>query len=261
MAPAAEPQSSAPAALVSGASKGIGLAIAERLAAEGFRVMLVARSAGLIEAAAARLPGAAAFAADLRDPATAAAAVEATVAAFGRLDLLVNCAGATQRGDFTTLDDSAWADGFALKFHGAVRLTRSAWTHLRATSGSVVMIAGAGGRVASADFSIGGSVNAALMNLTKALADKGVAEGVRVNCINPGSIRTERLTGRIATLAREQGLNDQEVAAAALAKQTGVARFGEPREIADVVAFLASGAASYIQGAILDVDGGWIRAV
>lgn len=250
-----------PAALVSGASKGIGLAIAERLAAEGYRVLLVARSAAAIEAAAARLPGAAAFAADLLVPAAAGQAVAEAVRRFGRLDLLVNCAGATQRGDFTTLDDAAWDSGFGLKFHGAVRLTRAAWPHLCAAGGSVVMIAGVGGRVASADFSIGGSVNAALMNLTKALADKGVAEGVRVNCINPGSIRTDRLAGRIATLAAERGLDDAGSAAAALARETGVARFGEPREIADVVAFLAGPGASYIQGAILDVDGGWVRAV
>lgn len=243
------------AALVSGASRGIGLAIAQRLAAEGMRVLLVARSATTTE-----LPGAAAFAADLRVPEAAALAVADAMARFGRLDLLVNCAGATRRGDFATLDDEAWADGYALKLFGAVRLARAAWPHLRASGGGVVNIAGIGGRVASADFTIGGSVNAALMNLTKALADKGVAEGVRVNCINPGSIRTGRLEGRIATLAAERGL-DMAAAAAALARETGVARFGEPAEIAAMVAFLASDQAAYVQGAILDVDGGWVRAV
>jgi 3-oxoacyl-[acyl-carrier protein] reductase len=81
-----------------------------------------------------------------------------------------------------------------------------------------------------------------------------------VNCINPGSIRTGRLTGRIDTLAAERGL-DQEAAARALAEQTGVARFGEPEEVAALVAFLAGAEAGYVQGAILDVDGGWIRAV
>jgi 3-oxoacyl-[acyl-carrier protein] reductase len=248
------------AALVSGASRGIGLAIAERLAAEGTRVLLVARSADRIGEAAARLPGAAAFAADLRQPEAASRAVAAAVGEFGRLDLLVNCAGATQRGDFLALDDAAWADGYALKLFGAVRLSRAAWPHLRAAGGGIVHVAGVGGRQPGADFTIGGSVNAALMNLTKALADRGVAEGVRVNCINPGSIRTTRLTGRIATLAAERGL-DQEAAARALAEQTGVARFGEPEEIAALVAFLAGAEAGYIQGAILDVDGGWMRAV
>ena len=241
------------AALVSGASKGIGRAIAERLVAEGMQVLGVARSG--CDAA-----GVLGHAADLREPAAAGEAVARAVARFGRLDLLVNSAGATRRGDFLALDDEAWADSWALKFHAAVRLTRSAWPYLRAGQGSVVHIAGAGGRVASADFTIGGSVNAALMNLTKALADKGVTDGVRVNCINPGSIRTDRLVGRIATVMQERGL-DAGAAGEALAQSTGVARFGEPAEIASVVAFLASDQAGYIQGALLDVDGGWIRAV
>ena len=248
------------AAIVTGASRGIGLAIARRLASEGMRVLLVARSEPALEAAAAVLPGAAAHAADLREAEAPPRIVEDAAARFGHLDLLVNCAGATRRGDFLALDDEAWADGYALKLFGAVRLTRAAWPHLRAANGAVVNIAGVGGRVASADFTVGGSVNAALMNLTKALADRGVADGVRVNCVNPGSVRTDRLTGRIRALGRERGLDDA-AAARALAAETGVARFGEPEEIAAVVAFLASGQAAYMQGAILDADGGWVRAV
>jgi len=248
------------AAIVTGASRGIGLGIAERLANAGMRVLLCARSGEALAMAAARLPGAIAHAADLREPDAAGKVVAAALAAFGRLDLVVNSAGATQRGDFLALDDAAWADGYALKLHGAVRLTRAAWPHLMARKGSAIMIAGIGGKQASADFTIGGSVNAALMNLTKALADRGVADGVRVNCINPGSIRTDRLVGRIASLARERGL-DLPDAATALARDTGVARFGEVDEIAALVAFLAGPEAAYIQGAILDIDGGWLRAV
>ncbi|WP_135468173.1 SDR family oxidoreductase [Crenalkalicoccus roseus] len=248
------------AALVSGASRGIGLAIARRLAAEGMRVLLLARSAEALAREAAALPGAAWLAADLREPEAAGRAVAEAVARFGRLDLLVNNAGATQRGDFLALDDAAWADGYALKLFGAVRLTRAAWPHLRASGGTVVMIAGIGGRLASADFTIGGSVNAALMNLTKALADRGVRDGVRVACVNPGSIRTDRLARRIEALAAARGLSP-EAAARALAEEAGVARFGAPEEIAAAVAFLAGKEASYVQGAILDVDGGWNRAL
>jgi 3-oxoacyl-[acyl-carrier protein] reductase len=247
-------------ALVSGASRGIGLAIARRLAADGARVMLVARSAAVLQAEAAALPGAAAFAADLAQPEAAGRAVAAAVAEFGQLDLLVHSAGATQRGDFLTLPDEAWADGYALKLFGGMRLCRAAWPHLAAAGGAAVLIAGIGGRLASADFTIGGSVNAALINLTKALADRGIRDGVRVNAINPGSIRTDRLTGRIETLARERGI-DAEAAAGALAAEAGVARFGLPEEIAAAVAFLAGPDASYVQGSILDVDGGWLRAV
>ncbi len=248
------------AAIVTGASRGIGLAIARRLASEGMRVLLVARSAPALEGEAAALPSAAAHAADLRAAEAAPRIVEDAMTRFGRLDLLVNCAGATRRGDFLALDDEAWADGYALKLFGAVRLTRAAWPHLKAANGVVVHIAGVGGRVASADFAIGGSVNAALMNLTKALADRGVADGVRVNCVNPGSVRTDRLAGRIRALGRERGLDDA-AAAQALAAGSGVARFGEPEEIAAVVAFLASEQAAFMQGAILDADGGWVRAV
>jgi len=247
-------------ALVSGASRGIGLAIARRLASAGAQVALVARSVEALHAEAAKLRGAIAIAADLRDADSAAMAVEETVARLGRLDIFAHSAGATQRGDFLKLSDDAWEDGYALKLFGAVRLLRAAWPHLVTSQGNAVLIAGVGGRVTSADFTIGGSVNAALMNFTKAMADRGVKDGVRVNCVNPGSIRTDRLTGRIATVMKERGL-EAEQAASVLAADTGVARFGDPEEIAEVVAFLAGPGASYIQGSILDVDGGWVRAV
>ncbi|RVT95758.1 SDR family oxidoreductase [Rhodovarius crocodyli] len=251
-----EPTLQGKRALVSGASKGIGLAIARRLAAAGARVALAARGAPPLEG----MPGAIAIPADLRDADACAGAVARAVEAFGGLDIFVHSAGATQRGDFLALDDAAWADGYALKFMGAVRLLRAAWPHLKAARGNAVLIAGVGGRVASADFTIGGSVNAALMNFTKAMADRGVQDGVRVNCINPGSIRTDRLTGRIATMAKERGV-DMQAAAGLIAAETGVSRFGEPEEIAEIVAFLAGPGAGYIQGAILDADGGWVRAV
>lgn len=251
------------AALVSGASRGIGLSIARRLAAEeGMRVLLVARgaAAALAQEGEAALPGAVSFDADLRNPVACEEAVATAVARFGGLDLLVNCAGATQRGDFLGLDDAAWADGYALKLFGAVRLSRAAWPHLAAAGGTILNIAGVGGRLASADFAIGGSVNAALISLTKSLADRGVAEGVRVACINPGSIRTERLSRRIEALAAARDLSIER-AAQVLAAESGIARFGEPGEIAAVVAFLAGAPASYVQGAVIDVDGGWNRAL
>jgi 3-oxoacyl-[acyl-carrier protein] reductase len=247
--------------IVTGASRGIGRAIAEALAAEGMRLVLAARSAGELDALAAALPTEClTHPADLRDPEAPAALVGAAIARFGQLDLLVNNAGATKRGDFLALPDADWGDGFALKFFGAMRCSRAAWPHLQAARGSIVNIVGVGGRTASAEFTIGGSVNAALLNLTKALADRGVQDGVRVNAINPGSIATERLQVRIRTFAAERGL-EAGAAAQELAQSMRIARFGQPDEIASAVAFLASDRAQYCQGAIIDLDGGQTRTL
>jgi NAD(P)-dependent dehydrogenase (short-subunit alcohol dehydrogenase family) len=247
--------------IVTGASRGIGRAIAQRLAEEGMRLALVARSGDLLDELAASLPGdTLVHPVDLRDPAAPAAVIEATAAYFGRIDLLVNNAGATKRGDFLTLSDEDWADGYALKFFGAMRMSRAAWPHLQLQHGSIINIVGVGGRTGSAEFAIGGSVNAALLNLTKVLADRGVNDGVRVNAINPGSIATDRLTVRVRKLAEEQGLSDAE-ALEAMARQQRIARFGQPEEIANLVAFLASPLSAYCQGSIIDMDGGQTRTL
>jgi 3-oxoacyl-[acyl-carrier protein] reductase len=248
-------------AIVTGASRGIGRAIAARLAEEGVRVALVARSREALDEVAASLSTPSlVHAVDLREPDAAARVVAATVGALGRLDVLVNNAGATKRGDFFALSDDDWRDGFALKLFGAMRCCRAAWPHLVASRGAIVNIAGIGGRTGSADFTIGGAVNAAVLNLTKALADRGVRDGVRVNAVNPGSIATERLAARVSRAAAERGV-DEASAAASMAGALGVARFGEPAEIAAVVAFLASAEARYCQGAVVDVDGGQTRTL
>jgi 3-oxoacyl-[acyl-carrier protein] reductase len=247
--------------IVTGASRGIGRAIAETLAAEGMKLTLVARSRDQLESLAASISTNTLIqAVDLRQPEAPAAVVSATLAEFGCLDLLVNNAGATKRGNFLELSDADWHDGYALKFFGAMRGARAAWPHLCASSGGIINIVGIGGRTGTAEFTIGGAVNASVLNLTKCLADRGLKEGVRVNAINPGSIATERLQIRLREFASESGV-DVAAAEKEMASAFKIARFGEPAEIARVVAFLASPQSSYCQGAIVDVDGGATRTL
>jgi NAD(P)-dependent dehydrogenase (short-subunit alcohol dehydrogenase family) len=247
--------------IVTGASKGIGRAIAQTLAQEGMRLVVVARSRALLDEFAAPLGGACLVqAVDLTNPDAPASIVAETMARFGRLDLLVNNAGSTKRGDFLSLSEADWADGFGLKFYGAMRSSRAAWPHLQASSGSIVNIVGIGGRTGQSEFAIGGAVNAALLNLTKVLADRGVKDGVRVNAINPGGIATDRLQTRLRTFAAEHHL-DMKEAEQQMARSMGVSRFGQPEEIARLVAFLASPQAAFCQGSIVDADGGQTRTL
>jgi 3-oxoacyl-[acyl-carrier protein] reductase len=248
-------------AIVTGASQGIGRAIAETLAAEGMPIAIVARRQEELDRLAATLPTECLVqAADLRDPAVPAGVVAAVIKRFGKLDLLVNNAGSAKRGDFLELSDADWDDGYGLKFFGAMRLCRAAWPHLKESHGCIVNIAGMGGRTASAEFTIGGSVNAAVLNLTKALADRGVQDGVRVNAINPGLVVTDRLRARIQQVVSEKGV-DEDSAARQLATGMRIARFGQPREIAEAVAFLASPRSAYCQGTLMDIDGGQTRTL
>jgi 3-oxoacyl-[acyl-carrier protein] reductase len=238
-------------AIVTGSNRGIGRAIAQRLAQDGMNVVLCARDEELLKATANMLgPNALAIPIDLRLPDSAAKVVEAAVARFGVVDVLVNNAGATRRGDFEALSDEDFIDGFALKFFGTVRLTRAAWPHLRKQSGAIVNIVGAGGRTPGAQFSIGGSVNAAVRSFTKAMSEKGIEDGVQVNAINPGPVRTARLAAQL------KGTDE-----AGFLKQHRIARIGEPEDIAALVAFILSPHGRLLQGALIDADGGLTKTI
>ena len=246
-------------AIVTGASRGIGRAIAVRLAKDGAKTVLCARSAGDLEAAVKEIESAggtaASMALDLRLPESPAQLGDFAVRHFGGIDIVVNNVGATKRDDFLKLTDDDWLDGFALKFFGAVRLTRAAWPHLKASRGSVINISGAGGRTPGAEFAIGGSVNAAMQSFTKAMAELGIADGVQVNVINPGSIRTARLQKRLAALAAERG-TDLAAAERQMIAATKTTRIGEPEDIAALVAFIAGPEGRFLQGSMIDMDGG-----
>lgn len=245
--------------VITGASMGIGAEIARELAREGCSLVLTARSAGKlaerVEEARAVGVSASAHVADLREPHAAAALVAAAVAEYGHVDFIVANAGAAKMGDFLTLSDEDWHEGFALKFFGHLRLIRAAWPQLKANRGSIVIIAGIAGRTPAATGLITGAVNASLMSLTKALASRGIADGVQINAINPGAVRTGRFVGRIAKMMKSQGISESEAEHRYVA-ESGVTRIGEPEDIAGLVSFVLSRRGSYLQGALIDMDGG-----
>ncbi len=246
-------------AIVTGASRGIGRAIAVRLAKEGAKTVLCARTVDALKAAVKEIECgggmAASIALDLRLPESPAQLADFAARHLGGIDIVVNNAGATKRDAFLKLTDDDWLDGFALKFFGAVRLTRAAWPHLKASCGSVINISGAGGRTPGSEFAIGGSVNAAMQSFTKAMAELGIADGVQVNVINPGSIRTGRLQKRLETLAAENG-TDLAAAERRMIAATRTTRIGEPEDIASLVAFIAGPEGRFLQGSMIDMDGG-----
>ena len=254
-----------PAAVVTGGSRGIGRAIAGRLAADGADCLLAARDKQDLRRAAAEIAEASGrraeyVAADLRDLGGCAALAETARRAFGGVDILVNCAGATQGGPFLEVADEVWDDGFALKFFSCVRLSRLLWPMLKERRGSVINIIGGFARTPDPDFMIGGAVNAAMANFSKALAGQGLRDDVNVNAVHPGSTRTERLVGIIAAQAEMAGTT-VEVAQRARIEAEGVRRFAEPEDVATLVAFLCSPAARHIQGGAIAIDGGATKGV
>ncbi len=253
-------------ALVTGSSRGIGRGIALALADEGCNVLVTGRDeAALAEVTSSiRSKGVKAVAAalDLCAAGTAGALVDTVRSELGRLDILVNNAGATRRGDFMTLSDADWKDGFALKFFAHVRLVCSAWPLLQARRGSLITIAGTSGagtsgRKPQAGFTIGSSVNAACAAFTKALADLGKQDGVQVNCIHPSMVDTDRQRRRVQAEMQRTGQSEAAVRQQ-LCREAGTTRFGTTRDVAGLACFIVSKNGSWLQGASIDLDGGEI---
>jgi 3-oxoacyl-[acyl-carrier protein] reductase len=246
--------------VIGGGSRGIGLGIAKAFARDGAQTVLASSSAANLAAAAkavSAVGGAEAFLieADLRTLAGCESVFAKVRDRFNRCDVLVNCAGATMAGSFVELPDAAWIDGFALKFLGCVRLTRLFWTFLKAAQGHVVNIDGGAARSPTAEFLIGGAVNAAMGNFSKGLSQLGKRDGVNVNVIHPGTTETERNLQLLQQRAAAAGKSVDELRAEALAK-TGVRRIGTPEDIAELALFLCSERARHIQGTAIAVDGG-----
>lgn len=248
-------------ALVTGSSRGIGRGIALAFAEEGCDLLLTARDAQVLEEVARSIRGkgrkVAVCVLDLREPSAAQTLIEVVRREFGGLDILVNNAGATKRGDFFELTDADWADGYALKFFAHVRLARAAWPLLKERGGALVAIAGSSGRKPEKRFTIGSSVNAAVAAFTKCLADLGKEDGVRVNCIHPSLVETERQWRRIRAEVERTGEPEEKIRER-FCRETGIMRYGKVEDVADFVTFIVSARTTWLHGATVDLDGGEI---
>ena len=241
---------------VTGASKGIGLACAEVFAAEGAHVVMVARDAGRLTAAAADIKGrhqgpVEIAAADLSRPADR----EALWANHRDADILINNAGAIPAGGLLDLSLERWEEAWALKVMGYIHLTKLALGTMKDRGGGVIVnVIGMGGRLPRYDYVCGGAGNAALIAFTGAVGGQAQAWGVRVFGINPAATRTDR----IVSLSKQKALAafGDESRWEEMLTGLPLGRLIEPREIANAAAFLASPACGYVSGATLDVDGG-----
>lgn len=251
-------------AIVTGASQGIGRATAIRLARDFSSLVLVARNRAHLEDTAAAVKDAGAEALildlDLAEPAAAQKVVDATLAAFGRIDALLNIAGAVPQIDLFEMTDEQWEGGLALKLHGARRLTIAAWPALKESNGSVVLISGNSALFPKSPYAVVGTINAAIVALAKAFSDRGIADGVQVNSVLPGPVMTGRRRSYLQHWAPLHDMTVQE-ATADFPKEAGIARYGEPEEIAELMAFMVSPGAKWMTGSALRMDGGEVKSI
>ena len=251
-------------AIVTGASQGIGRAAALRLARDFSAVVLVARNKEELERISSAVQAAGAdsliCAVDLRESQSAAVVVKAALDRFGRIDALLNIAGAVPQIDLFEMTDAQWDDGMALKLHGARRLTLRAWDALKASSGSVIFISGSAALDPKPGFAAVAAVNAAIIALAKAFAEQGIQDGVQVNSVVPGAVMTGRRESFFKKWAPAHNMSVEE-AVRKFPEEVGIARFGKPEEIADLMAFMVSPAAKWMTGASVRMDGGEVKGI
>lgn len=251
-------------AIVTGASQGIGRSTAIRLARDFSAIVLVARDRANLEKTAAAVQAAGAkpliIGVDLSETSAATSVVEQTIAAFGRIDALLNIAGAVPQIDLFEMTDEQWDGGLALKLHGARRLTIAAWPSLTEAKGSVVLMSGNSALFPKAPYAAVGTINAAIVALAKAFSDRGIADGVQVNSVLPGAVMTGRRRSYLAHWAPLHNMTVEE-ATAKFPQEAGIARYGEPEEIAELMAFLVSPGARWMTGSTLRMDGGEVKSI
>ncbi|NPC56944.1 SDR family oxidoreductase [Caenimonas soli] len=249
--------------LITGGSKGIGLACARIFLDEGARVSLVARNEATLRDGARSLEQAssgnagrvATFPADLQDAKAALAALDAAEAAGGAIDILVNSAGAAAMTPPDDLEAQSWHNAMNAKYFTYIHVMSPLIKRMgQRGKGAIVNVIGAGGKVAGPSHLPGGAANAALMLVTAGLAAAYGPKGVRVNAVNPGMTLTDRLKVGIAAGAKMSNISEEEALKRAN-ERVPLGRLAKPEEVANAVAFLASDKASYVTGAILSMDG------
>src|SRR5580692_9209182 len=251
-------------AIVTGGSQGIARATAIRLARDFSSVAVVARDRANLESTAAAVKEAGAepliIDIDLAQPSAAQAVVDQTLTAFGRIDALLNIAGAVPQIDLFEMTEAQWEGGLALKLHGARRLTIAAWPALKQAKGSVVLMSGNSALFPKAPYAAVGTINAAIIALAKAFSDRGIQDGVQVNSVLPGPVMTGR---RRSYLEHWDPLLQMTVeeATTRFPKEAGIARYGQPEEIAELMAFLVSPGARWMTGSTLRMDGGEVKSI
>jgi NAD(P)-dependent dehydrogenase (short-subunit alcohol dehydrogenase family) len=253
-------------AVITGGNRGFGAASAALLASEGAQVLITARDEKQLAETAASIRrdcnrAIKTLSADLTEPGSADLIAQAALDSFGRIDILVNCAGASQGGVFWEIPDKIWEDSLALKFLGTIRMIRAVIPQMQKQKyGRIVTVAGNTGKQPNARMLPGAAANAALLAVTAGLAQEVAADGIVVNAVNPGPSRTERWNTLMENLASNSDTTVEKVEQGIMA-DIPMNRLGEPEEIARLIVFLASDAAANMTGTSITADGGSTRAL
>ena len=251
-------------AIVTGASQGIGRATAIRLARDFSAIALAARNAEDLNEVSDAVKRAGAeplvFEVDLSTVEAGRRVIGTTLDRFGRIDALLNIAGAVPQIDLFEMTDEQWRTGMELKLHGARRLTILAWDALKQSKGSVVFMSGSASLEPKAAFAAVAATNAAITALAKAFAEQGIKDGVQVNSIVPGPVMTNRRRTFMEKWAPVHNRSVEE-AMKDFPQEAGISRYGEPEEIAELLAFMVSPAAKWMTGTSVRMDGGEIKSI
>jgi len=251
-------------AIVTGASAGIGAATAIRLAKDFSGVVLVARREEELKITAEAVKAAGAepliIAADLRQVAAVDVVIDETIKKFGRIDAVVNIAGAVPQIHLFEMTDEQWNDGAEMKLHGARRLTIKAWPYLKESKGSVILTSGNSAEDPKPGFAAVATINAAIVALAKAFAEQGILDGIQVNSVLPGPVMSNRRIGFLKKWSASNNMTLEEAKTKFL-EEAHIERYGEPEEIAELMAFIVSPAAKWMTGTAIRMDGGEVKGI